>query len=78
MAKKPDLLPGTLDMLADAGLRRRIKDKGRRRIELGASLTETLELYTAALLGSVPEKSSDLFLTPNSPQDAARPPTMEG
>jgi len=54
-------------LLADADLRRRLSEQGRRRIERSASLTATLELYTVALLGRMPDKSSELFLAAHSP-----------
>lgn len=54
-------------LLDDPGLRRRIGDAGRRRVQRGASLISTLELYTAALLGRTSGTSPDLLFTSNSP-----------
>lgn len=53
-------------LLEDPGLRRRIGDAGRRRVVQDASLADTNELYTAALLGRTSGTSPDLLFTANS------------
>ena len=54
-------------LLDQPELRRRIGGAGRRRVQRGASLSDTLELYNVALLGRASGSSHDLLFTANSP-----------